>query len=187
VSSAHPSPGDTREQIIRTARELLMTRSFLGFSFQDIADRIGIRKPSLYHHFPTKDALGVAIIERTRHTFERWVARMQLPAAKKLDAYVHMYRDTLGAGKVVCPSGAMVPGWDVIDDGVKREVQAMRKAQVDWLTEVFVELGDRTPRARARAGHLFALCQGALASARITGDVADFDEAIATARRGAAL
>jgi TetR/AcrR family transcriptional repressor of nem operon len=187
VSSSHSSPSDTREQIIRTARELLMTRSFLGFSFQDVADRIGIRKPSLYHHFPTKDALGVAIIERTRNTFERWVAGMQLPAAKKLDAYIRMYRDTLGAGKVVCPSGAMVPGWDVIDEGVKREVQAMRKAQVDWLTEVFIELGERAPRARARAGHLFALCQGALASARITGDVADFDEAIATARRGAPL
>lgn len=164
-----------------------MTRSYLGFSFQDVADRVGIRKPSLYHHFPTKDALAIAILERARSSFERWVEGMQLPAAKKIDAYIRMYRDTLGAGKVVCPSGAMAPGWDVIDEGVKREVQAMRKAQIDWLTQVFGELGERAPRARARAGHLFALCQGALASARMTGDVADFDEAIATARRGALL
>ena len=34
----------------------MQTRSFHGFSFQDIADEIGVRKASLYHHFDSKDA-----------------------------------------------------------------------------------------------------------------------------------
>ena len=164
-----------------------MTRSYLGFSFQDIADRVVIRKASLYHHFATKDALAVEILQRTRASFERWVGGMQLTAAKKLDAYIRMYRDTLGAGRVMCPAGSLIPGWDCMEDAVQREAQNVRKVQVDWLTGVFAELGERAPRARARASHMFALCQGALATARITGDVADFDEVIATARRGAPL
>jgi TetR/AcrR family transcriptional repressor of nem operon len=187
VSSSADSPNDTRTQIIRIARELLMTRSYFGFSFQDVADRVGIRKPSLYHHFATKDALAIEILQRSRTSFESWTSSMQLPAEKKLDAYVRMYRDTLGAGRVMCPAGALAPGWDAVDVSVQRAVQAMRQVQVDWLAQVFAELGERAPRARARAGHMFALCQGALASARMTGEVADFDEVIATARRGAPL
>ena len=187
MSSSAANPNDTREQIIRTARELLMTRSYLGFSFQDVADRVGIRKPSLYHHFPTKDALAVAILERARTTFVRWSSSLQLTAAKKLDAYILMYRDTLGAGRAMCPAGSLAPGWDVVDASVQREVRAIRQAQVDWLSEVFAELGERAPRARARASHMFALCQGALATARMTGDVADFDEIIGTARKATPL
>lgn len=164
-----------------------MTRSYLGFSFQDVADRVGIRKPSLYHHFPTKDALAIEILRRARVTFERWTSGMDLPPAKKVEAYIKMYRDTLGAGRVMCPAGALTPSFDVVDPPVREEVRLIRQAQVDWLTEVYSELGERAPRARARAKHLFALCQGALASARMTGDVAEFDEVIATARRGAPL
>ena len=164
-----------------------MTRSYLGFSFQDVADRVGIRKPSLYHHFATKDALAIEIVRRARTTFVRWASGLQLSAAKKIDAYIKMYRDTLGAGRVMCPAGALAPGWDVVDPAVREEVRGLRQAQVDWLSEVFAELGERAPRARARAGHLFALCQGALASARITGEVSEFDEVILAARRGALL
>lgn len=164
-----------------------MTRSYLGFSFQDVADRVGIRKPSLYHHFATKDALAIEILRRARTSFERWTSGMQLSAAKKVDAYIKMYRDTLGAGRVMCPAGALAPGWDVVDPAVREEVRLIRQVQIDWLTGVFTELGERTPRARSRAGHLFALCQGALATARMTGDAAEFDEVIATARRGAPL
>jgi TetR/AcrR family transcriptional repressor of nem operon len=164
-----------------------MTRSYLGFSFQDVADRVGIRKASLYHHFPTKDALAIEILRRSRTSFVRWTGGMQLAAAKKIDAYIKMYRDTLGAGRVMCPAGSLAPGWDVVDPSVREEVRAMRQVQIDWLAEVFSELGEKAPRARARAGHMFALCQGALATARMTGDVAEFDEVIMTARRGAPL
>ena len=38
-------------------------------SFQDIASEVGIKKPSIIHHFPTKAELGVAIIRRYRDTF----------------------------------------------------------------------------------------------------------------------
>ena len=187
TASSVSAGATTREQILGVARDLIQTRSYLGFSFQDVADRVGIRKPSLYHHFATKDALAIEILQRSRTSFERWTAAMQLTAAKKIDAYIKMYRDTLGAGRVMCPAGSLAPGWDVLDPAVREEVRLIRQVQIDWLTEVFAELGERAPRARARAGHMFALCQGALATARMTGDVAEFDEVIAIARRGAPL
>jgi TetR/AcrR family transcriptional repressor of nem operon len=182
VSTAAASPNDTREQILRVARKLIQTRSYLGFSFQDIANLVGIRKPSLYHHFPSKEALGVEVLRRSTEAFEVWTAAMTIPPARKLDAYIRMFRDTLHAGQQMCPAGALAPGWDCIDAELRAAVQALRRTQIDWLTGVLAELGP--PRqARQRAGYLFAACQGSLLSARMTGDVADFDDAIALARR----
>lgn len=181
--ATNPSPNDTREQIVRVARELIATRSYLGFSFQDIAERVGIRKPSLYHHFPTKDALALEVLRRAVTGFERWSEALTLSPTKKLEAYFRMYRDVLGAGQQMCPAGALAPGWDCIDGELQREVRQIRETQVKWLTSVFAELGERTPKAHARGAYVFAVCQGALAAARMTGAVADFDETVAVARR----
>ena len=57
---------DRKAQILRVASELLLTRSFTSFSYQDLSDRLGIRKASIHHHFPTKDDLLVALTERYR-------------------------------------------------------------------------------------------------------------------------
>src|SRR4026207_1976617 len=62
----------TREKILDAAQDLIQTRSFHGFSFQDIADRVGVRKPSLYHYFDSKDAIALAGPPR-----RRWVSEGQ--------------------------------------------------------------------------------------------------------------
>jgi len=172
----------TREEILSVARNLIQTRSYLGFSFQDVADRVGIRKPSLYHHFPTKEALGVEVLHAATDAFRKWAAATSPTAALKLSAYFELYRWGLRAGLAVCPAGALAPGWDCIEPKLRRAVRSLRDEQVQWLSGVF----NADPRNRQRAGELaafvFAACQGALLSARMTGAVEDFDAVIAQVR-----
>ena len=59
----------TAERILDAGQELIQSGGFSAMSFQDIASEVGIRKPSIIHHFPTKAELGVAIIRRYRDTF----------------------------------------------------------------------------------------------------------------------
>lgn len=171
---------NTRERILRTARKLIRTRSYLGFSFQDIADAIGIRKPSLYHHFPSKEALGVEVLTDAANGFRSWAAATPGPPGRKLAAYFDLYRNGLHAGRGVCPAAAMAAGWDCIDSQLRDAVRALRETQIQWLTEIF---STANPRARRRAGEraafVFAACQGALLSARMTGAIEDFDAAVA--------
>lgn len=56
--------GNTRrEQIIEVAAELFDRRGYHETSMQSIADRAGLRKPSLYHYFRSKDDILVELHE----------------------------------------------------------------------------------------------------------------------------
>jgi AcrR family transcriptional regulator len=47
----------TRERILREASRLFATRGYYGSSTRDIAAAVGIQQPSLFHHFPHKQAI----------------------------------------------------------------------------------------------------------------------------------
>ena len=56
--------GDTKTAILDAAQELIQRRGVNAMSYQHISEAIGIRKASIHHHFPTKDALLDALIQR---------------------------------------------------------------------------------------------------------------------------
>ena len=178
--------GSTREQILAVARSLIETRSYLGFSFQDVADAIGIRKASLYHHFPTKEALGIAVIREATQLFKNWEAARVRAPKDALESYFRMYRNTLKAGSGMCPAGALTPGWDCINEELRQAVQELRNTQVLWLTGVLGALAPaghkKGASAASLAAYVFSVCQGALLASRMTGRAEDFDEAIAQLR-----
>jgi len=47
----------TRERILREASTLFAARGYYGSSTRDIAAAVGIQQPSLFHHFPHKQAI----------------------------------------------------------------------------------------------------------------------------------
>jgi TetR/AcrR family transcriptional regulator len=58
-------PGDdTRERIIDAAQAIFARDGFVGAKMQEIADRVGIQRPSLFYHFKNKEALFVAAHEQ---------------------------------------------------------------------------------------------------------------------------
>jgi AcrR family transcriptional regulator len=62
ATSAPEGQSPRQRQIVAAARELLEQEGADGLSMRRLADRLGIRAPSLYKHVPDKQALEAAII-----------------------------------------------------------------------------------------------------------------------------
>ncbi|MGB8858111.1 MAG: TetR/AcrR family transcriptional regulator [Ilumatobacteraceae bacterium] len=63
-ASSDTSGRSTRELILLHASRLFARRGFLGTSTRDIAAAVGIRQPSVYSHFPSKQAIAEELLRR---------------------------------------------------------------------------------------------------------------------------
>lgn len=65
MSAATASKGETkRDRVLDAARNLFLRNGLRGTTMEAIAREAGIAKPTLYAHFPDKDAVFVAIVEQ---------------------------------------------------------------------------------------------------------------------------
>jgi AcrR family transcriptional regulator len=61
----------TAERILDAAEALFAERGYAGTTLRDVAGDVGLRTPSLYNHFASKDSLYAAVLERgIRPVFE---------------------------------------------------------------------------------------------------------------------
>tara|TARA_R110002073_G_scaffold7032_15_gene40729 strand:- start:3033 stop:3671 length:639 start_codon:yes stop_codon:yes gene_type:complete len=59
-----PSVPSTSDRILDAAEDIFAEKGYSATSLGDVADRVGIRSPSLYNHFKNKEALYEAVLER---------------------------------------------------------------------------------------------------------------------------
>lgn len=55
---------NSRDLILNSAATLFRTKGFASTSMRDIADASSMRAASVYHHFQSKDAIAVAVLDR---------------------------------------------------------------------------------------------------------------------------
>ena len=53
-----------RERVLEAAERMAQERGLSAVSFQQLADEVGLSKPSVFHHFANKEALAKALVER---------------------------------------------------------------------------------------------------------------------------
>ena len=57
---------ERREQLFAAATSLIAERGYWALSMQDVADSCDLSLTGLLHHFPSKDALLVAVLATSR-------------------------------------------------------------------------------------------------------------------------
>jgi len=177
---------DTRATLIEIATNQVRRQGYADFSYADLALEAEIRKPSIHHHFPTKEDLGVAIVtaytERFSERLDDVEARYRT-ATERLRAYGQLYREALKEGHG-CLCGVLAAEHAVLPKTVQAAVRYFFRLQLRWLERVLgggVSEGslrnDLDPRRDART--ILATVQGALAMALVLKDAASFDQALA--------
>ena len=76
AASTDQSPS-TAERILDAAEDLFAEKGYSATSLGDVADRVGIRSPSLYNHFKNKEALYEAVLERLLVKFSAPLAELE--------------------------------------------------------------------------------------------------------------
>ena len=174
----------TQQKLIDSARYLIQTRGYNGFSYADIAEALGVTKASLHYHFPSKADLGQRLIERYEAAFLEVLAgidKAQQGAAQKLRRYAAIYAEVLRANRM-CLCGMLASDYATLPKPMRERVRHFFDENEGWLARVLDE-GRKagqlafkgTPVELARM--IVASLEGAMLLARSYGEPPRFDAA----------
>jgi TetR/AcrR family transcriptional repressor of nem operon len=128
----------TATRILDAAEALAQTRGFNGFSYADVAARVGITTASLHYHFPSKADLGRALIDRYAGRFETALAQIDEQgdgARGQLAAYTGLYEEVLRDGRL-CLCGMLAAEYDTLPAPMQDAVRRFFDRNEEWLAAV---------------------------------------------------
>ena len=181
----------TRQKLIETATALFAARGYNATGMADILAAAGVHRGSLYHAFPTKKDLLLAVLERYRSGIEeRLIAPAWAGVEDPIDrvfALLERYRNFLTEtdGRFGCPIGSLALELHEADADVRAMLQANFDAWIGQVEQCFVEAGDWLPAdldRRALALFTLTAMEGGVMLARTERRLDPFDTAVAQLR-----
>ncbi len=96
-SATLAQPSEGRERVLLAAHELFVAHGYAEVSMQQIAGAAGITKATMYHHYPSKEALFLAVClretERMREGLDEIVGN-ERPFREQLEAIIRFLLDS---------------------------------------------------------------------------------------------
>lgn len=182
---------DTRTTIVLAAMELFWEKGYASTSVADILSRSQVNSGSLYHCFPGKQDVLIAVLEMYRDG----IGEMLLAPAwagvadpvERVFALLARYRRMIVDTECTygCPIGSIALELHEPDPPVRELLAANFTGWVDAIERCLAEAGDRLPPAtdrRALAEFVLTAMEGGVMQARTHRDVGYFDRTIAQLR-----
>jgi len=139
-ASRRRDPATKREAVLRTAAQLFLEKSYGRTSLNDVAERLEITKPALYHYFRNKEEIllgcyrwGSALIEQSINK----IAVQYATGLEKVEAFIHAYANvmTVNFGRCV-----MRLDEGDLSDEARAEVRAYKR-KIDRRLRSFIRDG----------------------------------------------
>jgi TetR/AcrR family transcriptional regulator, transcriptional repressor for nem operon len=109
-----PERGDARTRLLDAARDVILAKGFAATSVDEVCQVAAVTKGSFFHHFRSKEALGVAVARHWAETTSAFFADAPYHAPEdpldRVLAYVAFRRSILTdrLAEVTCLVGTMV-------------------------------------------------------------------------------
>lgn len=124
-------PDVTRGKLLTAAFEEIYRRGFQAASLDAILAKAGVTKGALYHHFPDKASLGLAVVDEVVQglLLERWLGRLQQSPGDPLTALQRTLRlraTNPGPHEIElgCPLNNLAQEMSPLDERFRRAINA---------------------------------------------------------------
>lgn len=184
-----PERGDARKRLLEAARDIIRQKGFASTTVEDLCHAAGVTKGAFFHHFKTKDALGVAAAnfwsETTGALFAAAPYHAQSDPLERVLAYLDLRRALIGGEtfEYTCLVGTMVQEVHdlvpAIRDACAASIfghAATLEADIAAAMQERGIVSDWTAASLAR--HTQAVLQGAFVLAKASGDPAMVRESV---------
>ncbi len=142
------SPAAVR--VVDAAEGLVQQNGYNGFSYDDVAALVGIKKPGIHHHFPHKEELVAIVAQRYCHRFRERLLKIEGSSGapiERLLAYSVLFEGTFSSERRLCLCGMLGAESDSLPASVVAIAEEFFGINVTWLTNVIrAGQGDGTLR-----------------------------------------
>lgn len=135
-------PDITRDKILRSAFCEIHRKGFQAASIANILEDTGLTKGALYHHFPTKQALGLAVIdeiinERLEGLLFKPLRESEQPVRMLLDIVANSHEARSGELiKLGCPLNNLMQEMSPLDTEFKAHLNSLLTVWQDTVENV---------------------------------------------------
>jgi len=186
----------TRERLVTTAMTLFWEKGYDSTSVADVLQKAKVNSGSLYHFFPGKQDLLLAVLD----AYHQGIGPMLLDPAwkgvadpvERIFALLARYRQGIVMTKCTygCPIGSLALEIHEPDPPVRAALAKNFEAWVAAIEGCLEAAGDRIPKSvhrRALAEFVLTTMEGAVMQSRTHRDVGYFDRSVAQLRNYFAL
>lgn len=166
----------TKEKILKEGRSLLQRHGYNGFSFQDIANTLNIKKPSVYDHFASKEDLIVAILQYYTESFDIWTSSVaKLAPLEQVRKVFDVFYAFSCDKRKVCPVLALTVDTHVLTPKIQSHMKLFIEQWMAWL-QIQIKQGQKNKTIRpdikpsVLSGLIYNQVMGSQFQARILND-----------------
>jgi TetR/AcrR family transcriptional regulator, transcriptional repressor for nem operon len=168
---------NTKRTIMDLAETFIQEKGFNGFSYAHIAKELDVKNAAIHYHFPTKEELVCAVMQRYRDRFQLWINNSRiknLSPQEKLDWFFSIYTDTRADNGKVCLGGSLETEFNSLPSSLREQTEALTRELLAWV-QVILQEGRETGvfhfggEPANKAALILSSLQGALQMARALG------------------
>lgn len=181
----------TRQKILAAAMDLFWVKGYGSTSISDILSRTQVHSGSLYHFFPGKQDILVAVLETYRDEIDTRLLAYAWEGVddpiERIFALLNGYRIGLVSSdfQYGCPIGNLALELHEPDPRVRELLDANFRNWIGAVEDCLLRAGNRLPAdcdRRALAEFILTVMEGAIMQAKTARDIAIFDRNVGVLR-----
>ncbi|MCF2443772.1 TetR/AcrR family transcriptional regulator [Dyadobacter sp. CY345] len=174
---------DTKEKIMELGTDLVESIGYPSLSYQQISSQLGIKNAAVHYHFPSKESLGLEILNTAIGSFEKMISNISsLGLWEQLDTFFKSYRKHLESNNKICLIGASASDYQELPESMQAAASEYLVLVKGWFVELLREGREEgvfhfKGEPKHKAAVIVSALAGGLQHARLVGNL-HYDEIV---------